>query len=145
TGINHATNQHGEDGGGAGDWEPWPYTHGSIGAVDETSNWNDGVFGATMILNSTGSGVDRITNWGTWILAPLAPCMSTVDGSLFPNCTAGDASIRHDYMSYSGGARMPIWGVQNWVSDINYYRLQQFFETCIAIDPPHRFWVGRTG
>ena len=144
-GINHATNLHGEDGGGAGDWEPWPYTHGSIGAVDETSNWNDGVFGASMILNSTSSGVDRITNWGTWILVPLAPCMSAVDATLFPNCTAGDASIRHDYMSYSGGARMPIWGVQNWVSDVNYLRLEQFFEECIAIDPPHRFWVGRTG
>ena len=143
TGINHTTTDHGEAGSG-GDNEPWPYFHGSIGAVDEAMGFNEGVFGAVMNLNSASVGVDQIENWGTWRFGPVAPCLSTNPTLLFPNCTATDANITHEFMSYGPTTGVPIWGLERWISDVNYLRLLQWFETCIAIDPPHRFWDGRT-
>jgi hypothetical protein len=53
-GMNHVSNLHGEAGGGREDWEPWPYLHGGIGAVDEARGFHEGVFGLVMTPRADG-------------------------------------------------------------------------------------------
>lgn len=141
-GINHATNQHNESQGGtAGDWEPWPYTHGSIGAIDETQGFMDGVYGVVMNPNTASSGLDMVNNWGVWTFGPIAPCTGT-NAQVFPTCTAPDANLSHDYMSYGPTTNLAVWGQQTWISDINYHRALRWFQDCRQLDPPHRFMAG---
>ncbi|NIA00169.1 hypothetical protein [Massilia sp. CCM 8734] len=143
-GMNHVSNLHGESAGGTlGDWEAWPYFHGSIGVVDEASGWNDGVFG--LVMRRSGPPAGAADDVGTWTLSPIAPCQASAASSLFPRCAEGDDSIVHDVMSYGPAPTLPVWGNERWISDINFYRLQQWFERCIALDPPHRFFTGSTG
>ncbi|PTQ91905.1 hypothetical protein C8R30_1279 [Nitrosomonas nitrosa] len=144
-GINHASNQHNESlGGTLNDWERWPYTHGSIGAIDEMVGFNDGVFGVVMRPNMASVDLDMIDNWGVWTLSPIAPCQSVNPAQIFPACTSPDANLVHDYMSYGPKTLIPIWGAQHWISDVNYHRLLRWFENCRVLDPPHQFMTGGT-
>ena len=136
-GLNHVTNLHGESAMARRDWEDWPYSHGSIGAVDETRGYYDGVYGVATAL--VPPAPDFVTSWGTWQLGPIAPCSSTASASLFPQCALGDGQLVHDFMSYGRGGSVPIFNTGDWVSDINYYRIYRFLQECTALDPPHRF------
>lgn len=139
-GLNHVTNLHSE---GTGGFENWPYQHGSIGTVDEGLGYDYGVFGLVMGLNDGSAGV-----WGTWTMGAVPPCRGD-SSEIFPNCNA-DSNMMHDFISYGGGGLLPIWGNLNnlsgnpintrWTSDINYHRIARFFESCIVLDPPNRFW-----
>lgn len=127
-GMNHAGNLHGE---GGIDWESWPYQHGSIGAVAETAGFNDGVFG--VVLRPRLVTIDSSRPLGLWTIDPIAPCASGTAAAVFPSC-ATDANLMHEYMTNVG----------RWTSDINYYRVGRWFQTCIATDPPYNFWTGAT-
>ena len=132
-GINHASDGlHGEP----GDREVWPYLHGSIGAIEETKGFDDGVFGALMI--SSTPGVDLLVNWGSWTLTVVPPCRG-MPAQLFPDCTVVDAQMMHDYMSYGPGGPTAPFGQQTWISDINFHRIQRFLQDCTALDPVNRF------
>lgn len=144
-GINHASNQHNESQGGTrGDWEAWPYAHGSIGTVDEAQSYNDGVFGLVMNPNSASVGLDMVDHWGVWGINAIPPCLAAASSVLFPLCSIVDTNITHDYMSYGPATPVSFWGQQNWISDINFYRIQRWMQDCTALDPPHRFQTGST-
>jgi hypothetical protein len=136
-GLNHVTDFHGEDG-----FENWPYLHGSIGAVEESKGYNQGVFGLLVNLTPDTVGADLITDWGTWDVGPVPPCRGDAS-SLFPDCSAGDVNMMHDFMAYGAGDNLPKWGAiasTRWTSDINYHRVARFLDSCIVLDPENRFW-----
>lgn len=137
-GINHASNLHGEL--ARGDWETWPYFHGSIGTVDETQSFLHGVYGAVMTQRSVAPAAD----WGAWVLDVVVPCPVTAPATEWPTCGLADVQIVHDYMSYGPRTPMPTYGNVNWNSDVNFYRVYRFLEDCTALDPPHRFATGST-
>ncbi|NHZ87426.1 hypothetical protein F2P45_00015 [Massilia sp. CCM 8733] len=140
-GMNHVSSGHGESAGGTlGDWEAWPYLHGAIGVVDEASGFNDGAFG--LIMRRNGPPPRTPDDFGTWTLSPIAPCQTSTDTLLFPRCAVSDSNVVHDLMSYGPAPALPVWGNELWISDINFYRLQQWFDRCIALDPAHRFFTG---
>jgi hypothetical protein len=138
-GINHASNSHGESAAG-GDWEAWPYLHGSIGTANQADrNQRFGVYGVIMQQGDRGGGP-----WGSWQLGIVAPCGTRDRTRLFPACAEVDGSIVHDYMSYGPRTALPIHGGVKWISDINYHRVYRFLEDCIVLDPPNRFFTGST-
>ncbi len=139
-GINHATNLHGEGAGGATDWEPWPYLHGSIGPVDEDQPAHlDGVFGMVAVPAEGDSSSGSVGEWGRWDIYPIAPCNSIDDDELFPQCSVVDADLTHDLMTYGPAREIEPWGSVTWISDVNYYRAQEWLESCQKLDPPHAF------
>lgn len=129
-GVEHASDDHGEDGGGG--FEPWPYDHGAM-SPDGYS-----VFGILAKEDAAG-----------WTLTLVAPCLTdaTDPSSVTIECTTstGDAvpdnQRMHEIMSY--GPWLP-WtpnydpvpaGAFSWPSDITYMRFYTKLRTG-ALSPP---------
>lgn len=129
-GVEHASNDHGEDGGGG--FEPWPYPHGIISPDGFT------VFG--VIIEEDG---------GSRNLTLVAPCLTdeTDPASITVDCTTDtgdpvpDGQRMHDIMSY--GPWMD-WTPNNypssgsafrWSSDITYGRVYGVLSTGL-LSPP---------
>ncbi|MEM9663582.1 MAG: T9SS type A sorting domain-containing protein [Bacteroidota bacterium] len=103
TGLKHASNFHGEGGGGS--FVDWPYYHGAIGRPDET-------FGAILLPDE-----DRPARGdeGAWEVHIVDPCPTADLEERYPTCDLMDIEERHptvphEFMSYgiSDGEDNPV-------------------------------------
>lgn len=137
-GLNHAGNNHNEDGGGRIDWENWPYEHGTIGSSRlhaDPPAW--GNFGVVMRQDEV-PGLDDLGQWTLWI---IDPCPGVTPAERTPDCMAPDSLKPHDFMSYGPGVPIGPFGSLNWISDVNYHRIYEWIARR-NLDPPVR-WMGR--
>lgn len=118
-GLVHASNAHGEADGG--DWERWPYPHGTLG---------DRSFGVITTPTVAPSDFDG----GQWMLNVVDPCPAATSSMRYPFCTVtGETVLPHDFMSYGKSTTklsplVTLFG--NWISDGTHNR----FYAAVAFD-----------
>ena len=118
-GLIHASNSHGEAGGGDAEGG-WPYEHGTIGAAN---------FGLIARVLTAPGPADA----GAWRIALVDPCPGQPLAQRLPVCTLPDDTggapfglETHDFMSYGGSTTAPgpfTTSKGRWISDITYQRI----------------------